>query len=277
MFSRNYTSEGDIIYKQENTIPEEDNTSVLKLDDSYLKILVISDLHFGNSKDRLDRIDRAFNYCLKNNIHIIFCCGDLLDGTYSQVIQNIPEFYEQVDYFIKKYPFDKNILTFGVGGDHDLSGITDKGQNFLEAIYNYRHDCIIPSFCNAIIKIKDASILLHHHIQKGKIPGNYFINFFGHSHKYDVNIEKNGRMVVKVPSLSDINVQTYDLLPFAIEAELIYEKGKLSIIRMGQIYFGDKDYMLNKVTYEIPSNKKKKFEDVDENIQETDGQFVKKL
>ena len=270
LFTRDYTSNGDILYKQTNFIPEEDNQSIIKLDESYIKLLIISDLHFGNEKENLKRVEHIFNYCKKNNIHIIFCCGDFLDGTYSQGIQIIPEFYDQVDYFIRNYPFDKNILTFGVGGDHDLSGITDRGQNFLEAIYNYRHDCIISSFCNSIVNIKNTNILLHHHNPKAKIPGNVFINFFGHCHKYDIKIEKNGRIVVKVPSISDINVQSYELLPSALETELFYEKDKLVMMKLGQLYDGNKDYLLNQISYEIPIIKKKKFEGVDEEIFDDD-------
>ena len=274
LFSRKYTSNGDILYQTTNFIPEENLTNSIKLDDTYMKVLVISDLHFGNSDERLDRVKRVFDYCAKNNIHIIFCCGDFLDGTFSRGLQNIYKFYEQVDYFIKNYPFDKNILTFGVGGDHDLSGITDCGQNFLEAIYNYRHDCIIPGFSNAIVNIKDTNILLHHHTQKGKVVENMNIYFFGHSHKYDSVMEKNGQIKIKVPSLSDINVQPFNVLPTALETEFIYEKGDLHLLRLKQIYFGDKDYILNQIGYEFPINKNKKNDD---EIRSQEDKMVKKL
>ena len=278
LYSRKYTSKGDIIYKTVNYIPEEDNTSSIKLEEQYIKILVISDLHFGNEKERLDRVIRAFNYCKKNNIHIIFCCGDFLDGTYSQGIQTIKQFYDQVDYFIKNYPFDKNILTFGVGGDHDLSGMTNRGQNFLEAIYNYRHDCIIPSFGNAIVNIKNTNILLHHHLPKDSLPENIAINLFGHSHKFTVHYSKEGQLLVKAPSLSDINVQSYDLLPSAFEIELIYEKEELKMVHFNQIHFGNKDYILGQLSYEIPFIKKKKMEETElyESARETQvDKFIK--
>ena len=276
LFSRKYNSNGDIIYKQTNYIPEESNESTIKLDEQYIKVMIISDLHFGNEKENLKRVEQVFNYCKKNNIHIIFCCGDFLDGTYSQGIQTIKNFCEQVDYFINNYPFDKNILTFGVGGDHDLSGITNQGQNFLEAIYNYRHDCIIQSYCNAIVKIKDVSILLHHHIPKDSIPENYLINLFGHSHKYNITSGANGQLLIKVPSISDINVQSYEILPGALEAELVYEKDELKLLQFNQLYFGDKIYLLNQISYEIPSVKKKKmFNEETSQITSEDSQVTK--
>ena len=277
LFSRKYKSNGDILYQTTNYIPDEDNTNVIKLEEQYIKILVMSDLHFGNEKERLDRINRIYDYCTRNNIHIIFCCGDFLDGTYSQGVQTIKEFYKQVDYFIKNYPFDKNILTFGVGGDHDLSGITGCGQNFLEAIYNYRHDCIVPSFNNAIVNIKNTNILLHHKLPKDIILDNNIINLFGHSHKYSINY-KDGCFMVKVPSISDINVQSFNVLPSVFEMELTYEKDQLKLVQFNQLYFGDKEYLLNELAYEIPSNKKKKFEDYE--TSETGSQvnkFMKRL
>ena len=275
LYSRKYTSNGDILYKQINFIPEEENESIIKLDEQYLKVMIISDLHFGNEKENLKRIEQVFNYCKNNNIHIIFCCGDFLDGTYSQGIQTIKNFYEQVDYFIKKYPFDKNILTFGVGGDHDLSGITSQCQNFLEAIYNYRHDCIVPSYCNSVVRIKNIDVLLHHHIPKDNVPEGYMINFFGHSHKYNVNSNMNGQLLVKVPSISDINVQAYEVMPSAIEAEFVFEKDELKVLQFNHLYFGDKLYLLNQLSFEINNNKKKKNEDKDNKITSSDSQVTK--
>lgn len=276
LFSRKYTSNGDILYKQTNFIPEEDNESIIKLDEQYLKVMVISDLHYGNEKENSKRIEQVFNYCKNNNIHIIFCCGDFLDGTYSQGLQVIKNFYEQVDYFIKNYPFDKNILTFGVGGDHDLSGITNQGQNFLEAIDNYRHDCIVPSYCNSVVKIKNISILLHHHIPKDSIPESYLINLFGHSHKYSITFGSNSQLLVKVPSISDINVNSYNVLPSALELEFVFEKDELKLLQFNQLYFENKLYLLNQMIYEIPSIKKKKNEtEMDSQITSEDSQVTK--
>ena len=65
----------------------------------------------------------AKNYCIKNDIHIILCGGDLIDGSFSKGSQKISDLYQQIDYFIKNYPHDDSILTFGVAGDHDLSAL----------------------------------------------------------------------------------------------------------------------------------------------------------
>ena len=65
-------------------------------------------------------MDRIYNYCISNNIHIIFFGGDLVDGTFGKNTR-IDNIDEQLAYIMKKYPFDKSIINFGVLGDHDYS------------------------------------------------------------------------------------------------------------------------------------------------------------
>ena len=74
-------SNGEIIYRPITSLNElknihnSNNTIITTHYENLIKCLVISDLHFGNKLERLDLLDRAFNYCIKNNIHIILCCG----------------------------------------------------------------------------------------------------------------------------------------------------------------------------------------------------------
>ena len=266
---REYYDTGDITYQLVNEYSNIDYTTIIPSKNTdKIKVLVLSDLHFGNSNERLDLVYRAFNYCIKRGIHLIFCCGDLIDGTYSRGEQRITDPYEQVNYFLKNYPCDKNILTFGVGGDHDLSILTNFGQDFLQALYNYRHDCIVPSYNNALIKINNENIVLHHHIQKDVILDDSRINFIGHSHKYNVSYEKkDGVLNIKVPSISDINVQPYEVLPTVIETELEFSEKELKGVQLSQIYFGEKDYILNESYYDLTKDKiEKKLEKKVESI-----------
>jgi hypothetical protein len=55
---------------------------------------------------------------------------------------------------LKNYPFDKSILNFWVGGNHDNSGIYGVAQDILEAIKNYRHDIIATSYNNTFVNVK---------------------------------------------------------------------------------------------------------------------------
>ena len=157
-FTKDYGIDGDIHYKIINKIKnlnkkESKTTKTITVPKSVnsVKVLAISDLHFGNQMERLDLLDRAYNYCIKNDIHLIFCGGDLIDGAYSSGDQRITNSYEQAEYFIEKYPFDKSILTFAVGGDHDFSAFYSDSIDIIEMCNNYRHDIIIGNFNNTII------------------------------------------------------------------------------------------------------------------------------
>lgn len=255
-YRRKYYSNGAIKY--------EPITSVRMLDDVYtsneksiitspdeleLKVLLISDLHYGNKFERSDLVDRAFNYCIKNDIHIIFLCGDMIDGTFSRVEQYISNAYEQIEHFVKDYPFDKNILTFSVGGNHDEDGLRKTGQNIVEILKNYRHDIII-SYNNFLIDVKNDQIQLFHNTSKGKlIKSKSSIILYGHYHKYSCEQEKSKILHIYVPSLSDLNFN--QPMPTAIQMTLQFNKGYIYDAYLNQIYFGDEDYILNEIKFNL--------------------------
>ncbi len=257
-FDRKYYSNGTITYKPITSISKiaefkkgTFNAIITEHKDEKLTCLVISDLHFGNSLESPKLLDRAYNYCKKNGIHIVLCCGDMIDGTFSREKQNVEDIYGQIEHFIKDYPFDKNILTFGVGGDHDYSGISESGQDIIEALKNYRHDIIIGNYNNSVINIKNDSLTLHHHVIGGVNLTNVSpIVFTGHLHNYIINSQTE-YLNVCVPSLSTINQS----LPTAVEVELSFRKGFISFAVFKQIYFGDKDYVLNKTEYDLLKNR----------------------
>ena len=49
-----------------------------------LSAIAISDTHCGSKFERVDLLDEVYNYATKNNIHIIFNLGDLIDGKNSK-------------------------------------------------------------------------------------------------------------------------------------------------------------------------------------------------
>lgn len=266
-FRRKYYSDGNILYRQINKIPVlkeykkvPSGEIITRPDETEIKVIVISDTHFGSKLERIDLLDRVYNYCINNNIHIIFNCGDIIDGTFGHNDKRIKDVYSQIDYLIKKYPFDKNILTFAVGGDHDHSALTRGYQDIIEIIKNYRHDLIFQNYYNAIISIKNEKILLHHRETQGKlladgrtIDGKEIIPIVlnGHSHRYVVEQTKSDGVVnVLVPSLSDIN----ESFPTALELTLTFVKGYISNATFKQIYFGVKDTIISEANYDLSNH-----------------------
>ncbi len=107
MFLRKYYADGEIIYTPVNTNRGKENSLISSSCDiltkektTELKLLAISDLHFGNSNERLDLVKKVYDYAAKNGINLILCGGDVIDGTYSADLQTIPNVYEQIDYFL---------------------------------------------------------------------------------------------------------------------------------------------------------------------------------
>lgn len=257
-YKRNYYSNGVISYKPISSIKElksymvgQDRSIITSHSETTLPCLVISDLHFGSELERLDLLDKAYNYCIERGIHIILCCGDMLDGTFNQNPQKIENIYMQIEHFIKHYPFDKNIITFGVGGNHDMSALYNGCQDIIEVTKNYRHDIVIGGYNNSCIYIKNDKILLYHHTNQGEMrETDAPIILHGHLHKYSTQMLDNV-LNITVPSLSDMN----DSFPTALELTLQFKKGFISIATMRQIYFDSKPCVLNEVSYNLLKNR----------------------
>lgn len=263
MIRKNYYSDGTIKYgkitymndfKNNNGfIQNQTRTIITDNNENDLKFLVISDLHFGNELERLDLIDRAYNYCIKNGINIILCGGDLIDGHIQNSLshQKLSNIYEQIDYFIKNYPYDKNILTFSVAGDHDFSAFVMDSINIIEICNNYRHDIIIGGYNNTMINLKNDQIHLYHHITSGKIDDakrQRHITLHGHSHKYKTTFIDN-KLNITLPSLSNI----MNLMPSVLELNLKFsnEYGCIENAIVKNIYFDSEDITLSESEFKF--------------------------
>lgn len=259
-FDRKYFSNGEIIYipiYKLNDLKDLNHSNsiypsiITDSNEFELDVIAIADLHFGNKLERLDLLNRVYDYCIKNNINIIFCCGDILDGTFSRGEQKIKNVYSQLNYFIKNYPFDRNILTFGIGGDHDLSSLKREGLDVIEGIKNYRHDIVIQNYNNGFVNIKNDKILLNHpnrnNLHKQLESSSLILK--GHFHRYQTIYNKDNRLEVLVPSLSDIN-QT---MPTALKLHILFNNGIISNIDINQILFGDKEYIISTNSFYFPN------------------------
>ena len=257
-FKRQFYSDGSLIYlpmKKNSDIKEikGNNNQIIFTghDEENLHVLAISDLHFGNCFQREDLVQEAFEYCIKNDIHIILCCGDIIDGTFSQSPKKIAKPFKQIEYFIKKYPFDKNILTFGVMGDHDITSLRyELHQDFTETVYNYRNDVILSLDNEQIIKVKNDQIGIYH--KYADIDPLSSIVFNGHIHTYCCKHKDNVINIV-VPSLSDIT-KTF---PEALDIDIEFSNGYITNVFIKQLIFDKEIKCISEVETELPKLKAK--------------------
>lgn len=250
-YSRKYYSDGSIKYnkiKKLKKLNENVNKTIITDNqENKMKFLLISDLHFGNEFENLGLIDCAYNYCIKNRINIILCGGDFIDGSFSKSPQKITDLYDQIEYFIKNYPQDKNILTFGVAGDHDFSTLKRASLDIIEICNNRRHDIIIGGYNNAEINIKNDKIHLFHNILGGRMHSAQApIILCGHLHKY-MTQQKNNSLYITLPTLSNINQQ----MPSALELDVSFSKGYISSAVIKHLYFGTQDFVLSESEFNL--------------------------
>lgn len=250
-YSRKYYSDGSIKYnkiKKLKKLNENVNKTIITDNqENNMKFLLISDLHFGNEFENLGLIDRAYNYCIKNGINIILCGGDFIDVSFSKSPQKITDLYDQIEYFIKNYPQDKNILTFGVAGDHDFSTLKRASLDIIEICNNRRHDIIIGGYNNAEINIKNDKIHLFHNILGGRMHSAQApIILCGHLHKY-MTQQKNNSLYITLPTLSNINQQ----MPSALELDVSFSKGYISSTVIKHLYFGTQDFVLSESEFNL--------------------------
>ena len=261
-FSRKYQSDGVLIYEPLKKIRDLDKDSdnvVLntKIGSTEERFLVISDLHFGNENERIDLIERAYNFCIKNDIHVILIAGDIIDGTYTKNVKerDEQEVYEQVRHLVNDYPFDDRIINIGVLGDHDHSVLTTNYINLKEVLNNKRHDICIGGYNNTTISVKNDNIMLYHHINGGGVTQGYFypIVIKGHGHTYNAIKRDDGVLYISAPALSSV-MGDY---PSALLLDVSFKDGYINEADVKQVLFLDKDEVVSNHRYEFKNTKEK--------------------
>lgn len=255
-YERKYYYNGDIVYvprKNLLTNPLNEVNIITTPEDQTFTAVVISDLHIGNELERIDLLNKVYDYCIKEGINIIINAGDLIDGTFGKGNKKYSNTIEQIDYALQVYPFDKNILNFTVLGNHDFSALENTGQDLAIILQNYRHDIIPIGYERGEINIKNDKIIVRHPINQNTESLRKFnssnCNLFldGHSHKMSFSI--NGNTIIHVPSLSDINVTNDNILPSAIKITLDFNHGKFEKGIAKQLLITDKIYALNELPF----------------------------
>ena len=243
-FTRKYYYDGSIKYLLNRNLEFNSNVAIITPHDlTKLDLMVISDIHLSSCKERLDLLDEIYNYCIKHNIHSILIPGDIIDGFFGHLPKKYNTSHEQIEYCVKTYPFDKNILNYLVLGNHDYSTLTFYGQDLGKVLYNRRHDMIVTGYGEGKIHIKNDFIILRHPLKIVKEHNELCSKTLiikGHTHRFKLWNDHNN-CVLYAPTLSDINNE--DVLPGAVHITLDLLNGYIKKCLMRQLtYFKDKFY-----------------------------------
>lgn len=239
--NRNYYTDGNITYTlNKDNCYIDDNEFNLINDKKFVRMIVISDLHIGSFQSDEEAINTIYDYCIKNGINVIIMCGDLINGTRPKE-NNIIDSENQVEYFIKNYPFDKNIINLYVKGDHDKSLYTNFKQSLSLAVYKRRHDlCSITKkdiySNNNVISINNNKIAVAHEQDKCDSASNLDdikLQIYGHLHisKNIFNVNKNSAPRIFIPALCRLSNDGQMNIPRAVELQLyLNNKYELEVV-----------------------------------------------
>ena len=254
-FNRHYFHDGNIKYSFIHQYSKPQNKEIIfSKGVTKLHAIVISDTHIGSNFERLDLLNEVYEDCSKNSINIIFHCGDIIDNYEYECKINKES---RVEYLLKNYPYDKNILTFAILGNHDLGPLTEFGQNLMLLLNNYRHDIIALGYLVENLNLQQDAITLYHPFHKNsfisKRCSDSKLILQGHSHIYKIegNIKEENPIRVLVPSLSDISVYK-ESFPSILDLEIELKDENISVITIRQlIYLNKKFTPINVATYDL--------------------------
>ncbi len=245
-FERKYYYSGDIVYLPRTSVSplRTPYTNIYTSStDKTFKALLIADLHIGNCLERLDILQILFDYCAKEGINVIICCGDFHDGVltgngkkkYPDSMLNAknkyPDSIDTIDYCLNAYPHDDHIITYTILGNHDISFWDYTGQNFAETLINHRHDIVPLGYGKGELHVKNDIIVVKHKLTAAYKPPNPeiippLLVLKGHSHGTKVNMNHTGLCIVNVPTCCDIVKE--DFIPGAIKMTLEFDHGLFS-------------------------------------------------
>lgn len=225
-----YSYNSDIFYKLKKEIHDLDKNKVsvkMPHEENIFRCLVISDLHIGATDSDIKLVDRVYEYAIKNGINLILNCGDSIEGDYTSDKKNIVDVFSQLEYFIKKYPYDKNITNFMIFGNHDRYSLTHNGLDISKTIKNSRYDIVPIGYGQGYVNVKKDNIILFHKLRDGFKPiiNGEKIILSGHGHMMKTKLKDV--FWLGIPTLSyKSNDKTQDVIPGFVDLSVHMEDEK---------------------------------------------------
>ena len=196
------------------------------------KCLAYSDLHTGNINSDIKLLNYLYEYASKNDIRYLLNCGDVIEGSYTTDRTNIKSFEDQVETFLKKHPYDKNINEILIFGNRDYYHFKNSGYNILEKIKNSRHDMVPIGYGQGSVNLRNDSLILFHRLSedyKPNIQNGEKIILSGHGHMMKTKLKD--QLWLCIPTLSHVSTdKTKDIVPGFVELSIYFEKGLFEYI-----------------------------------------------
>lgn len=247
-FQKHYYDNGTMKFSLINRFTKSDDVEIITdPNTSEFSFIAMSDIHIGSELSNINLINLVYDYCVKSNIHNIFLLGDLIDGTFGGD-KNIESPLDQIDFLVKNYPLDKNILNYTILGDHDYSALIHENINMKKYLENYRPDIVNLGYRTGKVKIKNDYVYLNHPFNSKHnfrspdntsitLPNRNTIILQGHKHhQFTINHDHNSNLVnLYLPTISDL--RDLNEIPYPSVAKL-------------KLYFNNKKQLINSIYIE---------------------------
>lgn len=252
---QNYYYSGDMSYRLSPRYMYEPVNIEMESNKSF-KAMLISDLHFCSIHETVDALDKIYNYCIENGIHIIINAGDLINGVNTKNCPTDMELRKQVEQTLRQYPFDKNILNFVVLGNHDAHLLEEEKIDMRQLIKNERHDIVPLGYQSGILKVRNDVIRIKHPF----VGNSYDVDepgfiLYGHFHKQQI-MSTAEHIHIFLPALSNLDVYDY-CIPKAIEMTLHFKNNFISEGNFETLLVQDKIHKVSETELEFTFNKDK--------------------
>lgn len=241
-FIPSYSYNSDIYYKLEKGfyVPEENSVKIkIPSSSKEFRCLVTSDLHIGNKDADINLSKYVYEYASKNEINNILIVGDLIEGVHSTDIKSIKDINSQIETFIKKYPYDKNINNYVILGNHDYHSLHHDGLDISKRIIDSRYDIIPIGYGKGIVKLKDDSLLLQHElslIDNPNIGSECKLVLVGHGHMMKTKAYEN--FYICVPTLSyDYPDKNIKVMPGFLDMKISFQKNMFEFVEAKHLIF----------------------------------------
>lgn len=210
-----------------------------EITNNQIRFIVISDLHLGNKKERLDLIYKAYEYAVDSEVFTILNLGDLIDSVmpHNSKDLHISTIEEQIHYVIESYPFFHNIKTYVLYGNHDYYKLHTSGIDTAKIISEEREDLINLGYGEAYFQLEDNYIKLSHpirYLENYKENIETPVNFIGHYHEYRVDFKDS--IYIYAPSLSNLSANHNHMnKPELLDVTIQFYQGIISKVAIKNI------------------------------------------
>jgi len=156
-------------YKLDKSIDYEPRT--FKFDSQFftgkeMRLGIVSDAHLGSKYQQITYLHKAYDFFQKEGIKIVLNLGDTFDGIKMYKGQEFEMFAqgadEQLAYGVSHYPRRKDVKTYMIAGNHDLSFIKTSGLDIVSKFAAERDDIEYLGHISRVLELGGLKIMMMH-------------------------------------------------------------------------------------------------------------------